>query len=460
MKTAKTIPMLTAVTLCMALSGCGYEKEGTENPGVERESSEAGTENPGVEQESSEAGTEAPETEREKTETRRQKPESEREDCLMTFSELPGAYRQILLYVQEGFRKYHVEGEYQACLGPIHGAGAELWVDGVYMGTEEEADSYFFCDILLEGESGLWSERLAFTYDAEADWYSFSGQYEPLFAGDQFYAEQSDSSYVEEFLSACVYRTTVARDGEIGASARYDSENGPLEKDLFIDHAWNFRIREDNGLSWQIVPKIYCYWDDRLDVNIQIQYPWLEMDQGMEEMEAAVNERLREAFFYGYYRDEEENLLIPGEELYTDIERCYMITREDERYLSMRIYEYNSVRGANHPNEWETGITFDMRTGDVVGLRDVLGEDMAQGTLGDLLNGGAFRRLWTWMPEDGDWIEDLIEERGDDPLGAYESKFYLTDKGLGLITSLSRYYTCLEADYEKLGIEGVSFKNT
>lgn len=99
-----------------------------------------------------------------------------------------------------------------------------------------------------------------------------------------------------------------------------------------------------------------------------------------------------------------------------------------------------------------------MRTGDVVGLRDVLGEDMAQGTLGDLLNGGAFRRLWTWMPEDGDWIEDLIEEKGDDPLGAYESKFYLTDKGLGLITSLSRYYTCLEADYEKLGIEGFSYK--
>ncbi|MDE6673699.1 MAG: hypothetical protein K2K19_02645, partial [Acetatifactor sp.] len=72
----------------------------------------------------------------------------------------------------------------------------------------------------------------------------------------------------------------------------------------------------------------------------------------------------------------------------------------------------------------------------------------------DLLDSGAFRKLWVWLPEDGDWIEELKEEKGDDLLSDYETDFYLTDTGLGLITSMYREYTCLEADYEDLGIEG------
>ncbi len=132
-----------------------------------------------------------------------------------------------------------------------------------------------------------------------------------------------------------------------------------------------------------------------------------------------------------------------------------MITREDEQYLSMRIYEYNSSRLANHPNEWETGITFDMRTGEAVRLENVLGNDETEElTLKELLDRGNFRCLWSWIPEDEDWIEKLKEEKGDDLLSDYESDFYLTDTGLGLITSLYRYYTCLEADYEDLGIKG------
>lgn len=64
--------------------------------------------------------------------------------------------------------------------------------------------------------------------------------------------------------------------------------------------------------------------------------------------------------------------MVPDEQIYTDIDRYYKITREDDRYLSMRIYEYNSPRRANHPNEWETGLTLDLRTGERVYLKDVL----------------------------------------------------------------------------------------
>lgn len=369
-------------------------------------------------------------------------------------SELPGAYRQMAMYIQEGFRTYHVEGEYQAYFGPIEGGASGIWVDGSYVGKGDETDGvYFYCDILLEGESGQWSEGVAFTYDAEEDWYVFSGQYEPLFVGDSFWAERGDS-YVTDVLDNCVCQITISRDADIAAPIRYDSENGPMEKDLRLDRLWNFGD-EDNGLAYQITPRAYYYWDERMDVDVSIRYPQVKFEEGKKEMEAVINEKLREAFFYGYNWGDEGNMLIPGEQMYTDIERYYMITREDERYLSMRIYEYNSVRRANHPNEWETGITFDMRTGEVVRLEDVLRNDEIEKlTLKELLDRGNFRCLWVWMPGDEDWIEELKKEKGDDLLSDYESDFYLTDTGLGLITSLYRDYTCLEADYEDLGIKG------
>ncbi len=331
-------------------------------------------------------------------------------------SELSGAYQQMAMYIQEGFRMYHVEGEYQAYFGPIEGGASGVWVDGCYVDTGDETDDvHFYCDILLEGESGQWREGIAFTYDAKADWYVFSSQYEPLFAGDSFWAEWGDS-YVTDVLDNCVCQIAIARDADIAAPIRYDSENGPLEKDLLLDCIWDFGDK-DNGLAYQITPRAYYYWDERLDVDISIRYPQVELEKGREEVEETINEKLREAFFYGYDWGDEDNLLVPGEEMYTEIERYYMITREDEQYLSMRIYEYNSSRLANHPNEWETGITFDMRTGEAVRLENVLGNDETEElTLKELLDRGNFRCLWSWIPEDEDWIEKLKEEKGDDLL--------------------------------------------
>ena len=466
MKIPKKTIVLLGTALCIVLSGCGGVNP-AESPKMESEETIPEPEEPTPESEeaipeeeptpeSEEAISESEETASEpETETEMEEPQA-------AFSELPDAYQQMALYIQEGFRMYHVEGEYQAYFGPIESDVSGIWVDGNYIGMWDETlgrwkepdSEYFSCDILLEGESGQWREEIAFTYDAEADWYAFYGQYEPLFSGDSSDAEWDGSSYAADILHNCVCQITIARDADIAAPIRYDSENGPMEKDLRMTPPWQFRD-EDNGLSYQIIPRVYYYWDERLDVDIDIQYLQVELEEGQEEMEEAINEELRKAFFYGYDWDEEGNLLDPW--IYTESECRYMITREDERYLSMRIHVYNSSRRAAHPNEGEDGITIDMRTGEVVHLEDLLGQDKIENdyTMGELLDRGVFRRLWGWSMDDRDWIEEMKEEYGDTLLSDFGYDFYMTDTSLGwIIYQYGNYYICLEADYEDLGLEG------
>lgn len=62
---------------------------------------------------------------------------------------------------------------------------------------------------------------------------------------------------------------------------------------------------------------------------------------------------------------------------------------------------------------------------------------------------------WGWEGDaDGEWLERLKEGAESIDLRAYDSYFYLTDTGLGLITFEGRYYTNLEAEFEDLGVEG------
>ena len=416
MKIPKKTIVLLGTALCIVLSGCGGVNP-AESPKTESEETIPEPEETTPESEETipeeETTPESEETISEPEETASEpETETEMEEPQAAFSELPDAYQQMALYIQEGFRMYHVEGE-----------------------------------------SGQWREEMAFTYDAEADWYAFYGQYEPLFSGDSFYVERGDS-YAADILHNCVCQITIARDADIAAPIRYDSENGPMEKDLRMTPPWQFRD-EDNGLSYQIIPRVYYYWDERLDVDIDIQYLQVELEEGQEEMEEAINEELRKAFFYGYDWDEEGNLLDPW--IYTESECRYMITREDERYLSMRIYTYNSSRNAAHPNAGEDGITIDMRTGEVVHLEDLLGQDKIENdyTMGELLDRGVFRRLWGWSMDDRDWIEEMKEEYGDTLLSDFGYDFYMTDTSLGwIIYQYGNYYICLEADYEDLGLEG------
>ena len=400
----------TCFAICILLAGCG--KAGQEKAEIVSDAAESS-----VEEVPSESETTAQDV--------------KENDFAGLSPEQIDAYQQLTLYIQEGFRTYGIEGIYQAYFGEIEGE------DGKYE-----------CEILLEGEGELWGERISYTYDEQSGWYSFKGQWENIFAKDSFWALRGCGSFAKEIRKNYVYQTQIVKNLDIAVSIHYDSENGPIEHDerqMLPDSEWMGRY---------VRQYLYTYYDDRMDVYITIEYPqvWLEDD----ELEERINATLRKAFFYTY--DTEEKEWNPGGEAYVDINRNYVITREDETYFSMRIYEYNSFRGANHPNQWETGITINMQTGEVLQLRDVIGDDW---TLVSLLDTGAFQCLWFW--EDGSneessesWLQAVREEwenDDSDSLDKMDSVFYLTQDGLGLITSVSRYYTPIEAKFEDLGVE-------
>lgn len=352
-------------------------------------------------------------------------------------------YEQAALYIQDGLREYGIEGEWETYFAPAVGK---------------------FLDVALVCGDSRWYEHLSYTYDEDSDWYTFEGQYEPILTGqdaNDFYF-RPDSDEIDEVLGNYDYVIEIGQYTEIPVPRRYSGENGWVEHDT----VFNFGLHEyDTELSYNLTAHLYTYYDERMDVDITIQYPQLSAyGTDMEdEVRDSVNTILKTAFFYNYEWEEEkkENGLQPRGEMYTYIRREFLITRQDNEYLSIRIYEYNDVRGANHPNDWETGITIDMRTGKVLTLEDVVGKKW---TMDKLLESGKFTALWVWLPGTGSdeemgqaWIDDVLEyiqEYGYTALSEYDSDFYITDTSLGLITSHYRYYTNIEAEFSALGISG------
>ncbi len=344
------------------------------------------------------------------------------------------AYEQMALYIQEGFRIYGIEDVYQAYFGPI-----------------EEEEELFSCDILLEGEGELWSEYISYTMDTENAWYTFRGQHEPIFSGDALCMLREDDSYVMDLKENCRYKVRIAGRTDLTATVHYDSEGRPLERDLRKEIPFH---DDGSGYGYYVYPMLYTYQDERMDIDIVIEYPEISLPYGSDaELEERINEAVRDAFFYGYYSDDK---LYPAEKMYTSICRTYKVTREDERYFSVRIYEDNYTRGANHPNEWESGFTVDLKTGGVIHLEDVVGKEQS---VRSLLESGVFESLLSWEGQSTqEWIDEVKRMGGleeEEPLSEYDSCFYLTEDGLGIITFAGRYYNCLEASFEDLGIEGI-----
>ena len=82
------------------------------------------------------------------------------------------------------------------------------------------------------------------------------------------------------------------------------------------------------------------------------------------------------------------------------------------------------MRGANHPNEWETGVTIDLQTGKVLHLEDVIGKGRS---VKSLLESGVFESLISWENQSTqEWIDEL-HLREDEPPGEYDSGFYLLE---------------------------------
>lgn len=371
-------------------------------------------------------------------------------------------YQQMLLYIREGLYKHGIESAYQAYFSAVEDDGEQAYWRSGY--REAYGDGYF-CEILLEGDGILWSESLAYTYDDESGWYTFYGQFEPVLVGDPLWKSYEDSDNVQEIKANYVYTCQISGNMDLSYPMKYIAENAPAEDDMRVDiplsEAWRGASgASEDWLSYGVYPRLYTYVDDRLDMYVTISYPEVTLsgtydDEEKQKMEDNINELIKEAFFYAYETDDCD-VLDPRRELYGNIQRNYIITRRDENYLSMRIYESHYFRGANHPNQWETAITMDMQSGRVMNLGEVVG---AERTVGDLFGSGAFRCMWYWR----DGNEEVIPEQyNEDYLGRYKdstlkcsqygSDFYITDKTLGLITTESRYYTNVEADFADLGI--------
>lgn len=92
-------------------------------------------------------------------------------------------YEQMALFIQEGFRRYGIEGTYQAYFGP----------------TQEEEER-FSCSILLEGEEELWKEVITYTADAERAWYVFEGEDERILSKDPNMSAASDELHLEDVI--------------------------------------------------------------------------------------------------------------------------------------------------------------------------------------------------------------------------------------------------------------------
>ena len=361
---------------------------------------------------------------------------------------------QASLFIQDGFRTYEIEGTYQ-----------------LYF-TEPTEDDVKYA--LVCGDDMCWG-HFAYSYDEDTDWYTFRSQYEPIFANvnDEDWWQENRKykiSDIEEIIESSVYETEISRYSYIYAAGRYDGQNGPVESDEPPRNRWMHggysSYSKENASLYSIREYLYTYYDERMDIDISIEYPVLYLSGSYDndeilEFQDKINGLLRKACFYGYWSDYyDDGDLHPYSEMYTYIERQFLITRMDDDYLSMRIYESNYTRGANHPNEWETGITIDMRTGAVLTLADVVGEER---TMSELIESNAFICLWEWYDVDPEkekgkkseeWLNNVREDVADDSLSDYDSYFYITDNRLGLVTFVSRYYTCIEAEFSDLGISG------
>lgn len=310
-------------------------------------------------------------------------------------------FTQELLFLQQGLRQHNIKGAYT-----------------VYFAPPEDC---FTQELLIEGNDGLWWERFTYTYGAQRDWYTFTGAFEPILLPPTARAEyaEADREEKEAFRAAAVRSAALCADADIDAPLRFDVPPGP------VTYCW----RQEEAV-WEsgMETCTYLYQDSRLDFTAQIVYP--QFAAGALPRAQEVNDRLQDAFFYGYPYGQTAGWN-PTELLYGEIQRTFQVTRWDGRYLSLCVYEYNDFRQANHPNEWYVGLTIDTDTGAALTLSDILGP---AGDLADALAPEAFRPLSPW-DEDGEALSALLRSAIEQNAS---ERFCLTDSTIICIENAPR----------------------
>lgn len=328
-------------------------------------------------------------------------------------------FRQELLFLQQGFRQHDIQGSYTVYFAQ---PSAHAWKDQLCQ------------EMLLEGEEGLWYESFNYNYDSEQNWYTFSGEYEPVLTKNDSYLAKDDED-AQEFRTASVYQAELSAEMDLEAPLRFDIPSGPVVyEDRRIDEHADY-----------LDMYIYVYKDERMGVTVTVEYPQYSVyTPGLEEVEK-INQCIREAFF----------LLNPEELMHCYIYRNCEITRRDDRYLSACIYADNSFYYAAHPNTGKSGMTIDLATGQALTLKDVIGSDR---TVQELIGTGAFHSFPIWMdgymsPEEMEEADRWQVEEASQWVDVDSTDdFYLTPDKLGLTSSVSRYYVCMEAPFAEIGL--------
>ncbi|MBD5532972.1 MAG: hypothetical protein HDQ98_12390 [Lachnospiraceae bacterium] len=326
-------------------------------------------------------------------------------------------FRQELLFLQQGFRQHDIQGSYT-----------------VYFAQPSEWKDQPFQKMLLEGEEGLWYESFTYNYDPERDWYTFSGEYEPVLTKNDSYLAKDDED-AQEFRTVSVYQAELSAEMNLEAPLRFDIPSGPVVyEDLRIDENADY-----------LDMYIYVYKDERMGVTVTVEYPQYSVyTPGLEDVKK-INQCIREAFF----------LWNPEELMHCYLYRNCEITRRDDSYLSACIYADNTFHYAAHPSTWKYGMTIDLTTGQALTLRDVIGPDR---TVQELTGTGAFHSFPIWMdgymsPEEMEEADRRqVEEASQWVDVDATDDFYLTPDKLGLTSSVSRYYVCMEAPFAEIGL--------
>lgn len=350
-------------------------------------------------------------------------------------------YRQFALYIWQGLREYGIEGSFTA------------W----FQKPEEEG----LQAVALEKDGEMWLERFTFAYDQDSSWYTILSAYEPVMCGepgnDDYTFFYQDEEEIRGIKDKAGYQMLLNSNQPLSVVPRFDGPAGAVIRDESIS-VWTFD-QPSYVSGWE-----YLLLDERKAAFIRIIYPQIRLDSGeageaVKQREGKLNGILRDSFFYGY--DHQEKKWKPEQEMWDTIDRSYRVTKSTDHCLSMRIYESNNFRKANHPNEWETGLTLNLDTGDKISLSSFLREEFGRPvTLDELLSSGVFEAQWIWSDgwtgtrEEASraWVDDIrkYNEKYGHTLETMEDYFYLTDTGLGLITFQGRYYTNIEARFDDL----------
>lgn len=330
-------------------------------------------------------------------------------------------YRQLGLYIRRGLRDYGLPGEYTLSFGPV-----------------EEAESAWYgpkgtlgCPVAVEGGDGIESYGYyTVDWDPEADWYTFNSQVEHFLVQEKEKDWHADGYGPAK--AAAVYTFDLDTEAVPVELERFDTPPVPVETTF---HHWNSFDSKKSGRD------TYHYVDRRLGVELMGEYP----NFYPEDKVGAAFYQVMEDFFFGVTDLSDDARKSP----FTTLELTYRMTREDEDFASARFHHDAYTRGAAHPSDWETCVTVDRETGQVLTLDDVLDWD---GDAATLLEGYDWKPSWTWEGgSERDELDYLIQVLKDG--NGWISGFYLTEDRLGLIVGFSRYYTPVECPLSDLPIK-------